>query len=173
MAVRGDFHGAEAELPRGSGQPRYPGALGNPSQLLAARGALDEALLYFARTVELKLGDAEIRTNYAVTLASSPRFAEAWTRIDPGRGGGSEIGGRAQCSREVVGAARDNTAALPEFLQKVKLRPDFGHAQLNAARILAPLGTVRAQLKTPYGKWARDSAYLVIISPLVAFTSAR
>jgi predicted Zn-dependent protease len=51
--------------------PDSAGAQGDLAHLLAALGKLPEAEYRFAHSVKLKPDDAEVRTNYAVTLGSA------------------------------------------------------------------------------------------------------
>src|SRR5207253_9243206 len=61
--------------------PDFGDAQGNLGHLLAARGDPGQAAFYFARSVQLKPNDAEVRTNYAVALAGLSRFEEAEVQI--------------------------------------------------------------------------------------------
>ena len=107
LAGGGDLERAERELRRALQiNPDYPDALGNLGHLLAARGNLAEAAFYFARAVQLKPGDAEIRTNYAVTLGGPAAMGGGATADRRGREGRSEIERGAQLSRHAVGARR-------------------------------------------------------------------
>jgi predicted CXXCH cytochrome family protein len=140
LASGGELDRGEIELRRALDiSPDYPDALGNLGHLLATRGNLPEAAFYLSRAAELKPGDAEIRTNYAVTLGGLQRFDEALRQIDAAVKADPKSS-EAHNFRGVLLERSDRAAALKEFLEAVRLQPDFGRAHMNAARILAATG---------------------------------
>ena len=143
----GDYERSEREL-RGALQinPDYPDALGN-LVLLAARGKLPEAAFYFARAVQLKPNDAEIHTNYAVTLAGLERREEARQQIDAAVKADPKSSEAHNFRGVVLEREGKGAEALEEFLNAIRLQPDFGRAHLNAARLLAAKGDRAAAIQ--------------------------
>ena len=142
LASSGDHDRAEQELLRALQiQPDFPEAQGNIGHLYAARREFVQAAYYFERSVRRK-PDAEALTNYSVTLAALNRFDDARqqievaVRLDPKSADAHNFRGTL---RERSG---DRAGALADFLEAARLRPDFGLAQLNAARILAGNGDI-------------------------------
>jgi predicted CXXCH cytochrome family protein len=141
LAASGDLDGAEAELNAALRiNPDFPDALGNLGHLLAARRDFAGAIPAFARSIRLKPGDVEVRTNYTVALAALNRLDEAQRQIDaavkldPQSPGPRNLKGRLL---ERQGRPAD---ALREYLEVLRLHPDFALAHLDAARILAAQG---------------------------------
>jgi protein O-mannosyl-transferase len=93
---------------------------------------LAEAAFSFARSVQLQSDDADVGTNYAVTLAGLNRFEEAQQQIeaalkaDPASPDAHNFRGNLL---ERQGKYGD---ALTEFLEAVRLRSDFGRVHLNS-----------------------------------------
>ena len=113
--------------------PQVPGRL---AHLLAARGDLPHAANYFERSVYLKPDDAEIRINYAVTLAGLDRLPDARRQIDAAL----KADPKSREANNFLGTLLENTGprdeALNEFLRAAQLRPDFGLAHWNVTRVL-------------------------------------
>ncbi|HLK67294.1 MAG TPA: tetratricopeptide repeat protein [Bryobacteraceae bacterium] len=123
-------------------QPDMPDALGNLGHLLAAKGDLAGAAFYFARSVHLKPGDADVLTNYAVTLAGLNRWDEAQRQIDTAVKSDPKSPDAHNFRGTLLERAGNRAGALQEFLEAARLRPDFGSAHLNAARLLAAKGDI-------------------------------
>jgi Tfp pilus assembly protein PilF len=103
-----------------------------------------QAAYYFARSVKLKPDDADVRTNYAVALAGLGKYAEAHQQID----GALAVDPKSPDAHSFKGTLLDRQGlrkeALEQFLEAIRLRPDFGLAHLNAARILLAQGDIGA-----------------------------
>ena len=141
LAGSGDLNGAEKEFRSALGiHPDLPDAQGNLGHLLAARGELAEAASYFARAVHLKPNDADMRTNYAVTLAGLNQWEEAQRQIDRAVVADPKSPEAHNFKGSLLERAGNPGQALSEFLEAIRLRPDFGIAHLNAARLLAAKG---------------------------------
>jgi Flp pilus assembly protein TadD len=141
LAGAGDLDRAEKELLRALQlNPDSPDALGNLGHLLAVRRDPAQAAFYFARSVQLKPNDSEVRTNYAVTLATLKRLDEARQQIDAA----VQADPKSPDAHNVKGSILEQTGnraeALPEFLEAIRLRPDFGIAHIHAALLLAAGG---------------------------------
>jgi Flp pilus assembly protein TadD len=141
LAARGELDRAEKELLHALQlNPDSPDALGNLGHLLAVRRDPAQAAFYFARSVQLKPNDSEIRTNYAVTLAALNRLDEARLQIDAA----VKSDPKSPDAHNVKGSLLERTGnpadALREFLEAIRLRPDFGIAHIHAALLLAARG---------------------------------
>ncbi|HEX4622134.1 MAG TPA: tetratricopeptide repeat protein, partial [Myxococcaceae bacterium] len=121
-----------------------PDALGNLGHLLAARGDLAQAAFYFARSVRLKPNEADVRTNYAVTLAGLQRWEEAQRQIDGALAADPKSPDAHNFKGTLLDRAGNRAGALTEFLEAIRLRPGFDVAHLNAARMLAAKGDTAA-----------------------------
>ena len=124
--------------------PDLPDAQGNLGHLLAARGELAEAAFYFARAVHLKPNDADMLTNYAVTLAGLKQWEEAQRQIDRAVVADPKSPEAHNFKGSLLERAGNRAEALSEFLAALRLRPDYGVAHLNAARMLAAQGDAAA-----------------------------
>jgi Flp pilus assembly protein TadD len=141
LAARGDLDRAQKELLRALQlNPDFPEALGNLGHLLAARRDPQQAAFYFARSVKLKPNDAEVRTNYSVTLASLNQWDEARQQIEAAVKADPKSADAHNFKGTLLEQAGNPADALREFLEAVRLRPDFGMARIHAARILAARG---------------------------------
>ena len=120
--------------------PDLPEALGNLGHWLAAQGDLAQAAFYFARCVHLKPNDADVLTNYAVTLAGLNQWEEAQRQIDGAVRADPKSAEAHNFRGSLLERAGNRVEALSEFLEALRLRPDFGMAHLNAARMLAAKG---------------------------------
>ena len=120
--------------------PDLPDALGNLGHLLAVRRELPRQPSTSRSSVRLKPNDAEVRTNYAVTLAWLNRFDEARRQIDAA----VKVDPKSPEAHNVRGSllqqSGDQAEALGEFLEAIRLRPDFGVAHIHAALLLAARG---------------------------------
>ena len=141
LAARGDLDRAQKELLRALQlNPDFPEALGNLGHLLAARRDPQQAAFYFARSVKLKPNDAEVRTNYSVTLASLNQWDEARQQIEAAVKADPKSADAHNFKGTLLEQAGNHADALREFLEAIRLRPDFGMGRIHAARILAARG---------------------------------
>jgi protein O-GlcNAc transferase len=120
--------------------PDFADALGNLGHLLTARGDPAQAAFYFSRSVQLKPNDAEIRMNYAVTLAILSQFVEAQQQIDAAVKADPKSPEARNFKGTLLERKGNHNEALIEFLAAIRLRPDFELAHLNAGLILASKG---------------------------------
>jgi Flp pilus assembly protein TadD len=120
--------------------PDFADALGNLGHLLTARGDPTQAAFYFARSVQLKPNDAEIRMNYAVTLAILNQFVEAQQQIEAAVKADPKSPEAHNFKGTLLDRGGRHAEALNEFLAAARLRPDFELAHLNAGLILATNG---------------------------------
>jgi Flp pilus assembly protein TadD len=143
LAGSGDLDRAEQELLRALQiQPDLPEAQGNIGHLYATRRDFVQAAYYFARSVQRKPNDAEVLTNYSVTLAALNRFEEARQQIESAVRADPKSADARNFRGTLLERSEDRAGALADFLEAARLRPDFGLAHLNAARILAGNGDV-------------------------------
>jgi Flp pilus assembly protein TadD len=142
LAGSGNPDGAQREFVRALEiNPDLPEALGNLGHSLAARGENSEAVFYFARSVLLRPNDADVRTNYAVALASLGRFEEeARKQIEAAIQAGPSSPDAHNFRGTLLEQQGRLTEALNEFLEAIRLRPAFGRAHRNAARLLDATG---------------------------------
>jgi Flp pilus assembly protein TadD len=151
LAGRGEFERAAKELMRALEiHPDHADAQANLGRLFAAQGDFRQAAFYLEKAVRRKPGDAEMRTNYAVALGAMNRFDEAREQIDAAVKADPKAAG----AHNLRGSLLERTGAmdesLAEFLEAARLKPDFGMAHFNAARLLAARGDIagaRSQLQ--------------------------
>ena len=114
--------------------------LRTPPALISPRAATAARCYYFERSVYLKPDDAEIRINYAVTLAGLDRLPDARRQIDAAL----KADPKSREANNFLGTLLENTGprdeALNEFLRAAQLRPDFGLAHWNVTRVLSAKG---------------------------------
>ncbi|HMC61319.1 MAG TPA: tetratricopeptide repeat protein, partial [Candidatus Solibacter sp.] len=82
----------------------------------------------------------DVRVNYAVTLAGLNRFEEAERQIEAAVKADPNSPDTHNFKGTLLSRKGNRDGALSEFLEAIRLRPDFGLAHLNAARILAAKG---------------------------------
>ena len=101
--------------------PDSPDALGNLGHLLAVRREPAQAAFYFARSVQLKPNDSEVRTNYAVTLASLKRLDEARQQIDAAVKADPKSSDAHNVKGSILEQTGNRAEALREFLEAIRL----------------------------------------------------
>ena len=89
-----------------------------------------------------------MRVNYAVTLAGLNKFDEAQTQAQVAVKADPKSPEAHNFLGSLLARKGESDAALREFLEAIRLRPDFGLAHLNAAGILSAKGnTAGARLQ--------------------------
>ncbi len=145
LAGRGDLERAGTEFRSALKiNPDLPEALGNLGHLLAAQGDLAQSAFYLARSIHLKPNDADVRTNYAVALAALNQWDEAKRQIDAAVVADPKSPDAHNFKGTLLDRSGNRAEALAEFLEAIRLRPDFDVAHLNAARLLAAKGDTAA-----------------------------
>jgi predicted CXXCH cytochrome family protein len=143
LAGSGDLESAEKSLQRALAiYPDLAEAQGNLGHLYAMRGDFRQAAFYLDRSIKLKPNDAEARTNYAVALTAMGRLDDAQQQVDAAVAADPKSPDARNFRGTLLDRKGAREEALAEFLEAVKLRPDFGIAHLNAARLLAAKGDV-------------------------------
>ncbi len=141
LASSGDLDGAQKAFETALRiNPDSADALGNLAHLTAIRGDLPRAARYFARSVLLKPDDAEVHVNYAVTLAGLNRFDEAEAQARAAVKADPQSPDAHNFLGTLLARSSQSDTALKEFLEALRLRPDFGLAHLNAADALTLKG---------------------------------
>ena len=138
LAARGDSTRRTGAAARAANQPRLSRCPGQsrPSARRARQSARRGLLLRSSR--QLKPNDAEIRTNYAVTLAALNRFEAAQRQIDAAVKADPKSAEAHNFRGILLEHAGNAAAALAEFLEATELQPGFGQRAFERRkRILA------------------------------------
>jgi predicted CXXCH cytochrome family protein len=137
-------------------QPDYADAHNNVGTLLAGTGDPAEAIYHFETALRLRPDDAPTRYNYAMVLGRTRRYDEAQRELqaclqsDPGLADAHEL------LADLLMAKGQMRAALPHYREAVRIRPEFGQAELGLGTALAAVGD-RAGARLHLQKAAADS----------------
>jgi predicted CXXCH cytochrome family protein len=139
--------GAEALRHALQRDPYYAPAHSNLAKLLAAGEARAEAFYHFEKAARLQPADAANRYEYALTLVQSNRFDESQAQVEAAVQADPNLAEAHELLGGLLSRKHDQNAALREYEEAVRLKPDFGRAQLDLALTLAAAGDMTRATK--------------------------
>ena len=123
-------------------QPDFADAQANLGMLLASQGQLPEAADHFERSLKAKPDNATLRCNFAVALAHMNRLEDARRQLELA----IQTDAKLPEAHDLLGSVLQNEkqvdAAIREYQESLRLRPDFSRADLDLATALAEKGDV-------------------------------
>lgn len=127
-------------------QPDYADAHGNLANLLAGSGNLSEAVYHFQTSLRLRPNDAATRYNFAMALGRMRRFDEAQRQLEASLEADPTLLDAHEVLADLLMAEGQVRAALPHYSEVLRMRPDFGKANLGLALALVALGDVNTAI---------------------------
>ena len=120
--------------------PYYATAHGNLARLLAAGGNLGQAFYYFDKAAKLQPSDAVNLYEYALALVQMNRFDESRREVTDALRANSNLAEAHELLGGLLARDKDMDAALVEFREAVRLKPEFSRAQLDYGATLVAKG---------------------------------
>jgi tetratricopeptide (TPR) repeat protein len=120
--------------------PYHAAAHAHLAKLLALRSDRVEAIYHFEKAAQLQPLDAVNRYEYALTLAQMNRFDESQVEVEAAVHADPAMAEAHELLGGLYSRKRDSETALREYREAVRLKPDFGRAQLDLAAALAARG---------------------------------
>lgn len=123
--------------------PYHALAHANLARLLAGSGKLDEAIYHFDKAARLQPLNGINLYEYALTLVQMNRFEESQTQVEAALKADSSIAEAHELLGGLHSRKGEREAALREYEEAVRLKPDFGRAQLDLGLTLAASGDLK------------------------------
>jgi predicted CXXCH cytochrome family protein len=143
LAETGNLKDAEAAFRWAlQAQPDFADAQANLGMLLASQGQLAEAADHFERSLKSKPDNAMARCNFAVALARMNRLEDARKQLELAIQTDANLPDAHEILGGVLQKERQVDAAIGEYRESLRLRPDFSRADLDLATALAEKGDI-------------------------------